>query len=194
MVNCFQSYYPESLGNVFVWSSPWIFSSVWRIIQPWLDPVVVKKVVFLNSKEELFKYIHPRWLIKPLGGKSDFVYKFTPCSDIPTGKDANLEIIPVEENMSEQERTIIEELEAAINGFEHRSKLWSHAEAIKDTYDQERIDLALKVQTYWQELDQFVRAPTLYHRLGLLARSPPPNSSATPGQKCLLNEEVALKW
>jgi hypothetical protein len=51
LVNCFQSFYPESLGKCYIVSAPWIFWTAWKIIKPLLDPVVSSKVFFLKLEE-----------------------------------------------------------------------------------------------------------------------------------------------
>ncbi|XP_064481632.1 uncharacterized protein LOC135394698 [Ornithodoros turicata] len=52
-------HYPERLGVCLVINSPSIFSGCWVVIRGWLDDVTARKVVFINSQEELVKYIHP---------------------------------------------------------------------------------------------------------------------------------------
>lgn len=51
--------YPERLGVCIIMNSPSIFQSCWSVISGWLNDVTASKVVFVNSEEELMKYIHP---------------------------------------------------------------------------------------------------------------------------------------
>lgn len=81
LVVCLERYYPETLGHVFVLDAPWVFSGCWKVIKPWLDPNVVKKIVFCNKKE-LKEYIDDENLLEMHGGTSKFEYKYsTPASD-----------------------------------------------------------------------------------------------------------------
>lgn len=51
--------YPERLGVCLIMNSPGIFQGCWTVISGWLNDVTSSKVVFVNSDEELMKYIHP---------------------------------------------------------------------------------------------------------------------------------------
>ncbi|GAA5816871.1 hypothetical protein MFLAVUS_010405 [Mucor flavus] len=57
LVECFQAYYPETLGLACIHKAPWVFSTVWNLISPLLDPVVASKIVFTKNLEELEKFI-----------------------------------------------------------------------------------------------------------------------------------------
>jgi hypothetical protein len=51
LVNILQFNYPDTLNVALVINSPLIFSACWAIIRPWLDPVTVSKVAFVNSAQ-----------------------------------------------------------------------------------------------------------------------------------------------
>ncbi|KAG2236147.1 CRAL-TRIO domain-containing protein [Thamnidium elegans] len=57
LVECFQAYYPETLGLACIHKAPWVFSTIWNLITPLLDPVVASKIVFTKNLEELEKFI-----------------------------------------------------------------------------------------------------------------------------------------
>lgn len=59
VINIFQSYYPETLGHAIVWNAPTVFSAVWKIVKPMLDPVVREKVAFCNNAKEIEKVSLP---------------------------------------------------------------------------------------------------------------------------------------
>ncbi|KAJ7584686.1 CRAL-TRIO domain-containing protein [Mycena floridula] len=65
-----QDRYPETMGKFYIINSPWMFSTVWAIIKPWLDEVTVSKIDILgyDYKEKLSKQIDPKNLPKDLGG------------------------------------------------------------------------------------------------------------------------------
>ncbi|PWN43480.1 hypothetical protein IE81DRAFT_75989 [Ceraceosorus guamensis] len=76
IVKCLQSYYPESLGIVYVHNAPWIFWGIWKILGPLLDPVVRAKVAFTSKPEELEKHIPKERLLEEFGGTMKNVYTF----------------------------------------------------------------------------------------------------------------------
>ncbi|XP_059619340.1 uncharacterized protein LOC132263549 [Phlebotomus argentipes] len=52
-------HYPERLGACLIMNSPTIFSTIWPVIRGWLDENTSGKVFFVNSEEELCKYLIP---------------------------------------------------------------------------------------------------------------------------------------
>ncbi|XP_076315381.1 uncharacterized protein LOC143227908 [Tachypleus tridentatus] len=52
-------HYPERLGVCLIINAPAIFSGCWSIIKGWLHEVTASKVVFVNTEQDLLKYIHP---------------------------------------------------------------------------------------------------------------------------------------
>ncbi|XP_055713123.1 uncharacterized protein LOC129807700 [Phlebotomus papatasi] len=52
-------HYPERLGACLILNSPTIFSTIWPVIRGWLDENTSSKVFFVNSEEELCKYLIP---------------------------------------------------------------------------------------------------------------------------------------
>ncbi|EIE91027.1 hypothetical protein G6F46_005978 [Rhizopus delemar] len=57
LAECFQAYYPESLGLACVHKAPWVFSTIWNLITPLLDPVVASKIIFTKSVQDLQNHI-----------------------------------------------------------------------------------------------------------------------------------------
>ncbi|ORX89360.1 hypothetical protein K493DRAFT_318749 [Basidiobolus meristosporus CBS 931.73] len=56
-----QNYYPELLGRMFIINAPLLFSSIWKLIVPFLDEATVKKIFIVGSsyKSKLVEYIDP---------------------------------------------------------------------------------------------------------------------------------------
>ena len=52
LVSTLQNHYPERLQAALLMRTPRIFSTAWRVIEPWLDPVTAAKVAYLPSAEE----------------------------------------------------------------------------------------------------------------------------------------------
>jgi len=44
-----QYFYPECLWKMFIINAPWIFSALWRVVSPWLDPVTKTKIHVLKG-------------------------------------------------------------------------------------------------------------------------------------------------
>ncbi|ORZ02705.1 CRAL-TRIO domain-containing protein [Syncephalastrum racemosum] len=57
MITSLQNYYPETLGLILIHKAPWIFSTVWHMIVPLLDPVVASKIQFTQSLSDFTKFI-----------------------------------------------------------------------------------------------------------------------------------------
>ena len=73
LIKAFEVYYPETLGMLVFHKAPWIFSGIWRVIRPLLDPVVASKVVFTRTNDQLLDYIDAGHLPK---GQSSFSIHF----------------------------------------------------------------------------------------------------------------------
>lgn len=44
LILAFEARYPEYLGKVLVHNAPWVFWGIWRVVKPWLDPVIADSV------------------------------------------------------------------------------------------------------------------------------------------------------
>lgn len=64
LVQAFEAYYPETLGLLVIHGAPWVFSGLWRAINPLLDPVVRSKVQFTRSDKDLTEHIDATQLPK----------------------------------------------------------------------------------------------------------------------------------
>lgn len=66
-----QDRYPECMGKFYIINAPYLFSTVWSLIKPWLDEVTVSKIAILSSsqfKAKLLEQISPENLPKEFGG------------------------------------------------------------------------------------------------------------------------------
>ncbi|KAL0570052.1 cytosolic factor, phosphatidylinositol/phosphatidylcholine transfer protein [Marasmius crinis-equi] len=68
-----QNRYPECMGKFYIINAPYLFSTVWTLIKPWLDEVTVAKINILGSnyKAELLKQIPAENLPKDFGGECE---------------------------------------------------------------------------------------------------------------------------
>ncbi|WVQ75664.1 hypothetical protein IAR50_005293 [Cryptococcus sp. DSM 104548] len=58
------------MGHMFIINAPYLFSTVWSLIKPWLDEATVRKIHILgrNYKTELLQFIPKENLPVSLGG------------------------------------------------------------------------------------------------------------------------------
>lgn len=65
-----QDRYPESMGKFYIINAPYLFSTVWSFIKPWLDEVTVSKIDIIGKdyKARLLEQIPAANLPKDLGG------------------------------------------------------------------------------------------------------------------------------
>ncbi|XP_067000708.1 uncharacterized protein [Anabrus simplex] len=52
-------HYPERLGVCLILNAPTLFSGCWPVIKGWLDENTSRKVIFVNSENELCSYLIP---------------------------------------------------------------------------------------------------------------------------------------
>lgn len=63
-------HYPEILGNMYIINSGHLFSGLWSLVKPWIDPKAQKKIVIKSgeAKKELLELVDPDKLPEFLGG------------------------------------------------------------------------------------------------------------------------------
>jgi hypothetical protein len=160
MIKCFEANYPECLGAVLVHNSPWVFQGIWKIIRGWLDPVVAAKVHFTNNRSDLEKYIEPSQLLKDLGGKSDWTYKYT--EPIP-GENDKMKDTETRDRLLQQREELVKKFEATtLQWIEHPDG--DQGKELKAKRHQLAAELK---EDYWR-LDPYIRARSLYDRQGVL--------------------------
>lgn len=161
MIKCFEANYPESLGTVLVYKAPWVFNAVWSIVRGWLDPVVAGKVSFVKNVDELEKFVPKNQIPKELGGDENWVYKYpepVPGENDTMKDEATRSAIEANRTqiVSRYESTVLEWIKAGSNS--------SNIEERRRERDTVAEDLR---QNYWK-LDPYVRARTLYDRMGMI--------------------------
>ncbi|KAG8529242.1 uncharacterized protein KY384_005877 [Bacidia gigantensis] len=156
MIKCFEANYPESLGVVLVHKSPWIFQSIWKIIKGWLDPVVAAKVHFTKNIEELSQFVALEHLLKEMGGKEDWDYKYVPPRE---GENEKMKDEGTRERLLEERRGVVIEYETTTQQW-----LSGHKKV-----EGRRRDLTEKLGAGYWDLDPFLRARTFYDRTGIIS-------------------------
>jgi hypothetical protein len=166
MIKCFEANYPESLGSVVVYKSPWIFQGVWKVIRGWLDPVVASKIHFENDVAGLEKFIGPpERIMKELGGREDYAYAYV---DPAPGENALMQNAAERDALRAERR----EIEAR---YEAETATWAATPAATTTpaaggagETPARSQLAAELTRNYWKLDPYIRARTLYDRIGVL--------------------------
>ncbi|GBF65823.1 CRAL-TRIO domain-containing protein [Trichophyton mentagrophytes] len=183
MIKCFEANYPESLGVILVHKAPWIFSSIWAVIKGWLDPVVAAKVHFTKTPEDLEAIIPRKNLIKSLGGEDEYEYKYVEPIEGENDK---------QKDTARRDELLKTRMEMA-GAFQEATLAWTASKSNSATSEEEtyikktRTELAGKLcENYWQ-LDPYIRARSMYDRLGLI---PPPKEAKEISTTQQLSEKV----
>ncbi|CAO1613043.1 unnamed protein product [Jaminaea pallidilutea] len=157
IVKCLEAYFPESLHTLIVYKAPWIFSGIWKILAPLLDPVVRSKVVFMSKPSECEHLVPADRLIAELGGDVDF--EFT---------KAWVEPREGENKVDEEERKKRgEHYQSLGNEYEEVTKKWAEGDTSKELLEKRHI-LVKKLRVAQFEKEPFVRGKTQLHRDGTL--------------------------
>lgn len=155
MIKCFEANYPESLGSVVVYKSPWIFQGIWKIIKGWLDPVVAGKVHFAGNVDELSEYIPKSRIMEELGGDEHYKYSYIEPKE---GEDESIRTPGLEKE------GLVREREELVKSYEEEVLAWIGGEGKGEGRGRLAQRLA---ENYWR-LDPFVRAMSLYDRMGVI--------------------------
>ena len=155
-VQCFESYYPETLGVCVVHRAPFVFWGLWKLIQPLLDPVVASKFVFTRNNAELHKVIpRDRLPINHYEGLDDWTYEY-----VPGTPDENA---PMKDLVKKEE--MINERHALESRFDAVTRTW--IKNIDGQNSSERDEIAKELREQYTRLTPYVRAKNLYQRLGV---------------------------
>ncbi|KAK4220340.1 hypothetical protein QBC37DRAFT_408394 [Rhypophila decipiens] len=185
LVLAFEARYPEYLGVVLVHNAPWVFWGIWRVVKPWLDPVIAAKIQFTTSNGNgggkdktsgrLTEHIDPKNLEKSLGGTDDWVYKYHPPADGENHRmDNNESNRQIRERLKAEREDLVRcfegaTIEWAAKGLNNQGLMNGNAAGHGITEDdKERLQLAKKLQQSFWALDPYVRARNPCHRSGLL--------------------------
>lgn len=153
LASVFNKNYPETLGHTLIYRPPWLFQSFWKIIKAWLPRDTAAKFVVMSTAEELAKYLPREHIPKELGGPEDWEWKYIePADDQP-------ELTQVEE----RDRILVER-NAIQDEFDRETIAWLAGKDNKKSRD----DLAERLAKNYWVLDPYVRARTVYDRVGMI--------------------------
>ncbi|KAK6069600.1 CRAL/TRIO domain-containing protein [Seiridium cupressi] len=160
MIQCFEANYPESLGVVLVHKAPWLFQGIWKVIKGWLDPVVASKVHFTNNVKDMSGFLTPNRIPKELEGEDPWEYHYV---EPVVGENPKL-------RDTETRDRLLEERDSLYDEYEQKTLEWLRMQdaekraAIKTG----RTEIATKLREGYWTLDPYVRARSLYDRVGIL--------------------------
>lgn len=154
MIKCFEANYPESLGSVLVYKSPWVFQGIWKIIKGWLDPVVASKVHFASNADELSQFVPKKQIPVEMGGEEQWKYEYVEPVE---GENKAME------QAGEREKVTAERKEL-VSSYESETLSWLHGE----DGGEGRGRLAERLAANYWRLDPYVRAKSLYDRTGVI--------------------------
>ncbi|KAF9358254.1 hypothetical protein BGX34_008997 [Mortierella sp. NVP85] len=154
LVKCFEAYYPESLGTILIHNAPLVFWGAWKIIEPWLDPVVASKIKFTYKDQELLDLIPAEHLPDSFQGvgKDKYKYQYLP----PVAGENDL--------MKDEatKGTLLAERNALTEKFDAKTKEWIASGS--ETASPDREALAKELHTQYYRLEPYIRARSQYHR------------------------------
>ncbi len=159
MISCLEAYYPESLGVCLVLNAPMIFSGIWKVVKPLLDPVVAAKVVF-TSYDKMHEYIPKDNLGKHFNKEKNYEYKYVaPKEDEKPADRETAEYSALLEKKNEKEVLL-----SAV------TKKWADATAGTGKSDStERDNIIAEYRKHWFSFEPY-RHKTLYHRLDVVGQ------------------------
>ncbi len=173
MVQCFQNFYPESLGKCLIVNPPWIFSGFFRMVKPLLDPIVAAKIEMVSPGEEMFQFIPQENLMKRFGGSSEYEYKFEEAEEIEMiAPISDNELLKIELELADLQTRLIDTTISLNSLFLNASEIGLQEDDPTITALMElRDSLKRDFTAHWAIIDGNSTPKNMYHRLGILSPS-----------------------
>jgi hypothetical protein len=203
MIKCFEANYPESLGTVLVHKAPWVFQGIWRVIRGWLDPVVAGKIHFTNNLEDMGQFIEPSTILKELQGPNQWGYTYK--EPIPgenkamENQDAKNVLIEERRFLSRAyEEVVLEWIASSATASPVTSRPTSSPKPLATStaadaaIRKRRDDIAHQLRDNYWKLDPYVRARSIYDRIGEL-KTPGAGTATTSGGMVEVDDVNAIE-
>ncbi|KAJ1728922.1 phosphatidylinositol transfer protein csr1, partial [Coemansia sp. Benny D160-2] len=155
LITLLTNYYPETLGILILHVNSWVFSGLWALIAPFIDPAVKAKIVMAKSAADIAPFIARDRLVAEVGGAKPFDYEYV----LPTAEENRCMADAAARSAAEAAFV------AAVADYEAATRRWLDA---ADSAEEERVRARDALRSAAADLDPFVRARTLYHRLGFI--------------------------
>lgn len=164
LVKCFEAYYPESLGAILVHNAPLVFWGVWKVIEPWLDPVVASKIKFTYKNQELLDLIPAEHLPDSFtgAGLDKYTYQYLPpvAGENDAMKDEATKAV------------LTAEWNALSAKYDSKTKEWVGLAEGKDTeVAKEREQIAKELHAQYYKMEPYIRARNQFHRKNAAGQS-----------------------
>ncbi|KAJ2006074.1 phosphatidylinositol transfer protein csr1 [Coemansia thaxteri] len=156
LISLLSSYFPETLGIMILHVNSWVFTGLWAIISPFIDPVVKSKIVMVRSAQEIAPFIDPDQLVSELGGKKQFNYTYV----LPTSQE-NADMADTAARQAAEHDYV-----SAVASYEQITRQWLNQPQSGSNLDPARCAARDALHSATAMLDPYVRSRTLYHRLG----------------------------
>ncbi|KAF9556983.1 hypothetical protein EC968_007863 [Mortierella alpina] len=162
LITVFEAYYPESLGRIIIHGAPFVFWGVWKVIEPWLDPVVAAKVRFTRSDNDLLEHIPAKHLPdRYKGGLDKYSYSYPRAHP---GENSCMEDTETKEKLTA-------DWEAILWRFEALTREWINAGTPEATtarseaeVEKEREEVVKKLRAAFFKMDPYIRSRNMFHR------------------------------
>ncbi|ORX57604.1 CRAL/TRIO domain-containing protein [Hesseltinella vesiculosa] len=153
LLHCFEAYYPETLGSCLIHKAPWVFSTVWNMITPLLDPVVASKIHFTKNLDELTNYVDKAILPSFIVGKEDIK------------KNTELPPLPPAGSLASRQSPEFKQYEAVCRNY--LAETAEFAKSDIPAHDPKRKEQALAVRHSTIKIEPIIRGRTYFHEIGL---------------------------
>ncbi|KAJ1726366.1 phosphatidylinositol transfer protein csr1, partial [Coemansia biformis] len=163
LISLLTNYYPETLGVLLVYVNSLLFSSLWTLISPFVDPVVRSKIVMAKRPADLAPFIDPEQLPVEIGGCKEFSYGYR----LPLAAE-NSHMADVAARDAVEARYV-----KAVDTFVLATRRWLDDEGEPELAAHGRAAARDALREAAFAMDPYIRAHTLYHRLGFIKQSRP---------------------
>lgn len=135
------------------------FAGIWKIIRGWLDPVVASKVHFLNNSKDMAAFVDLKGLPKEVDGSEDWEYRY----DEPIeGENAKMADTATKDRLLGARRQLVDE-------YERQTLDWIKGDSGGAAARKEsRNATAARLRENYWELDPYIRARSVYDRIGMI--------------------------
>ncbi|KAG0256551.1 hypothetical protein BG011_004441 [Mortierella polycephala] len=162
LLQIFEAHYPESLGRVLIHGAPFVFWGVWKVIQPWLDPVVAAKISFTRADQDLLQYIPAKHLPDRFkGGLDHYTYSYPHAQ--PNENQCMAD--------TETKERLVAEWKAVFWKFEELTREWikvgtpeATSSRTEEEIEKERGQTAKDLRVAFFKMDPYIRARNMFHR------------------------------
>lgn len=157
IVKCLEAYYPESLGTLYIHNAPWIFSGIWKLLGPMLDPVVRSKVKFTKKPADI-DLVPKERLMSNMGGENVAEFEFIEPEEGENDKTKDEE---------GRKRTWDAYMKHA-KEYEKVTRKWCETKGKDKDVVKQRELLVKKLRVAQYESEPYFRGLTVCHKNGVL--------------------------